>query len=159
MDIFKYEICLFPIHINGNHWALATIQHRVKHIGFYCSRGESTTFKEKLLDFLKREHLARKGTSLPQDYRLSDVSGIPLQEPLRKLDPTLDPKQENTWDCGVYTCMYMEYLSRDAPFRFSQRDIINFREQIAWEIISGGLVTALDSPRSSLSGSTSCRRK
>jgi len=158
-DIFKYEICLFPIHINGNHWALATIQHRVKHIGFYCSRGESTTFKEKLLDFLKREHLARKGTSLPQDYRLSDVSRIPLQEPLRKLDPTLDPKQENTWDCGVYTCMYMEYLSRDAPFRFSQRDIINFREQIAWEIISGGLVTALDSPRSSLSGSTSCRRK
>jgi len=59
----------------------------------------------------------------------------------------------------VYTCMYMEYLSRDAPFRFSQRDIINFREQIAWEIISGGLVTALDSPHSSLSGSTSCRRK
>ena len=30
------------------------------------------------------------------------------------------PQQMNGSDCGVFSCKYAEYLSRDAPFTFSQ---------------------------------------
>lgn len=30
------------------------------------------------------------------------------------------PQQMNGSDCGVFTCKYAEYLSRDAPFTFTQ---------------------------------------
>lgn len=30
------------------------------------------------------------------------------------------PQQMNGSDCGVFTCKYAEYISRDAPFSFTQ---------------------------------------
>ena len=30
------------------------------------------------------------------------------------------PKQRNGFDCGVFVCMYAEYVTRGAPLTFSQ---------------------------------------
>ncbi len=49
------------------------------------------------------------------------------------------PNQHNQVDCGVFTCLFMEYRSRDKAFDFDQSDIEFFRKQIAFEIIEGKL--------------------
>ena len=45
------------------------------------------------------------------------------------------PLQENTWDCGVYVCMFAEFLTLDFPIMFTQREIGACRELIAIAIL------------------------
>lgn len=47
------------------------------------------------------------------------------------------PQQDNCDDCGVFTCMFADYVSREAEINFSQADMVNCRERIAWELIHG----------------------
>jgi len=45
------------------------------------------------------------------------------------------PQQENGYDCGVFTCQFMESLSRGEEFfNFTQRDMDYFRKRMIWEI-------------------------
>lgn len=47
------------------------------------------------------------------------------------------PLQRNTWDCGVFACMFAEYLSRDAWPDFTQRDMEILRRRMAVELLVG----------------------
>lgn len=40
-------------------------------------------------------------------------------------------------DCGVFTCMFAELVSRDCPLAFSQEHIPQCRERIALAILTG----------------------
>jgi sentrin-specific protease 1 len=47
------------------------------------------------------------------------------------------PQQENAFDCGVFTCQFMEGVSRgeDADtFGFNQDDMPYLRRRMLWEI-------------------------
>ena len=44
------------------------------------------------------------------------------------------PQQMNGSDCGVFTCLFAEYLSRGAMLTFSQSDIPYFRKRMVYEI-------------------------
>ena len=46
------------------------------------------------------------------------------------------PGQENGYDCGVFMCTYGEYISRDAPFDFSQANMPYLRRRMMYEILS-----------------------
>ncbi|KAI2509478.1 Ulp1 protease family [Fragilaria crotonensis] len=56
-----------------------------------------------------------------------------------KLIPTRDdtPRQLNGFDCGVFTCMFADFLSNDCPLVFSQKHITQCRERIALSIMNG----------------------
>ena len=54
--------------------------------------------------------------------------------------PASAPVQQNGYDCGVFTCLFMEHLSRDAQFQFSQKNIKDARKRIAFEIMKIGLL-------------------
>jgi Ulp1 family protease len=56
-----------------------------------------------------------------------------------KYYPSKCPKQTNSYDCGVFTCKYMEYLSRDKKLDFNQDDMNYFRIQIGAELLQGAL--------------------
>ena len=45
------------------------------------------------------------------------------------------PQQNNTNDCGVYVCMFADFLSQDLPLLFSQQEIGVCRERIAVAIL------------------------
>merc|ERR1712043_132378 len=45
------------------------------------------------------------------------------------------PRQLNGSDCGVFTCQYAEFLSREASFEFSQGDMPRLRRRMAAEIL------------------------
>jgi hypothetical protein len=45
------------------------------------------------------------------------------------------PQQENFYDCGVFTCQFMEALSRgEDVFNFKQANMSYFRRRMVWEI-------------------------
>jgi sentrin-specific protease 1 len=45
------------------------------------------------------------------------------------------PQQENGYDCGVFTCQFMESLSRGVDeFVFDQDDMPYIRDRMTWEI-------------------------
>jgi sentrin-specific protease 1 len=50
-------------------------------------------------------------------------------------NPEDTPQQENGYDCGVFTCQFLESLSRgEEEFLFSQRDMTYLRRRMIWEI-------------------------
>ena len=45
------------------------------------------------------------------------------------------PQQENGFDCGVFTCQFLETLSRgEEYFKFSQKNMPYLRRRMIWEI-------------------------
>jgi Ulp1 family protease len=50
------------------------------------------------------------------------------------------PHQDNDYDCGVFTCLFADYISRDEPFDFKNHHMTYFRERIAYEIITKSLI-------------------
>ena len=50
------------------------------------------------------------------------------------------PKQEDETECGVFLCMYAEYLSREAPFCFTVKDTPYFRARMKYEILKDALL-------------------
>jgi sentrin-specific protease 1 len=45
------------------------------------------------------------------------------------------PQQENGYDCGVFTCQFLETLSRgEETFNFTQGDMPYLRRRMIWEI-------------------------
>lgn len=57
---------------------------------------------------------------------MTDLHSLPSQE---------TPQQENGYDCGVFTCQFLETLSRgEEAFNFTQRDMAYLRRRMIWEI-------------------------
>ena len=56
--------------------------------------------------------------------------------------PRDTPQQENGYDCGVFTCQFLEALSRgmDSPFNFTQRSMAFLRRRMVLEIARTELV-------------------
>jgi len=46
------------------------------------------------------------------------------------------PQQENGYDCGVFTCQFLQALSQgeEDDFGFSQVDMLYLRRRMIWEI-------------------------
>jgi len=111
-----------PIHL-GMHWCLAGVDLRHMTINYYDSMGgNNTECLAELNDYLHEEYLAKKGKSLDAEVFDSNlVKGI--------------PRQLNGSDCGVFTCQYAEFLSREASFEFSQGDMPRLRKRMAAEIL------------------------
>ena len=63
VDIFSHSLILVPVHL-GMHWCLATIDTGKKTITYYDSMGGNNTSCLKCLaEYVKEEHLAKKGVS------------------------------------------------------------------------------------------------
>jgi len=126
-DIFNLNKVIIPINQGGAHWVCAVIFVREKRIQMYDSLGGSgQDYLEYLFEYLKDEHLDKKKEPLPHQDEW-------------KLVPTQNdtPHQRNGFDCGVFTCMFADFLSRDCPLVFSQEHITQCRERIALSIMNG----------------------
>lgn len=132
IDIFSKDIILIPINHNNSHWTGAAINFRQKRIESYDSMNldRHQVFKA-LRSYLDSEH--RNKRKKPFDF-----TGW------QNHNPEDTPQQENGYDCGVFTCQFLESLSRgEEGFRFSQRDMTYLRRRMIWEI---GHAKFLDGP-------------
>jgi len=88
----------------------------------------STVFK-RLRAYLDAEHRNKKKT--PFDFTGWENHTLPDT-----------PQQENGHDCGVFTCQFLETLSRgEETFNFTQTDIPYLRRRMIWEIGNAKLRT------------------
>ena len=84
---------------------------------------DSLAYSQLLREYVDLEHINKK--SKPFDWS-SWVDYCPRDT----------PQQENGYDCGVFTCQFLEALSRgmDSPFNFSQRSMAFLRRRMILEI-------------------------
>jgi hypothetical protein len=110
-----YDLCLFPVNVNNNHFILFTYEYNSNKFSFYDSLenipGEATSTVYKILkqclvlscNFSEREsntvHLVNGGS----------------------------PQQNNTYDCGVYLARNMELIAFGNPLNYSSSDIETIR--------------------------------
>lgn len=99
-DLFSKDVILIPVNHNNSHWTGAAINFRKKRIESYDSMNMDRSQVFKLLrGYLDAEHRNKKKKPF-------DFAGW--------VDWTLDdtPQQENGYDCGVFTCQFLETLAR-----------------------------------------------
>ena len=126
VDIFSLRLMLIPMNVGGSHWTCAAINFPDKTITYYDSMGASGRL---ILEILKRylmdEHENKKKSALP------NIEAWRLISPKRSV-----PQQQNCSDCGVFMCQFLNYLSVDDAFDFSQKHMQNFRMKMCLEIIN-----------------------
>ncbi|TFL06452.1 cysteine proteinase [Pterulicium gracile] len=122
-DIFEKDIVLIPINHGNTHWTSAAINFRKKRIESYDSMAvyHKMVFKH-LRGYLDSEHRNKKKKPFDftgwEDYSPDDV-----------------PQQENGYDCGVFTCCFLEAISRgEDAFRFTQQHMPYLRQRLTVEI-------------------------
>ncbi|GLD74411.1 sentrin-specific protease 1 [Lates japonicus] len=50
------------------------------------------------------------------------------------------PQQMNGSDCGMFTCKYADYITKDKPITFTQKHMPYFRKRMVWEILNHKLL-------------------
>ncbi|XP_032377020.1 sentrin-specific protease 1 [Etheostoma spectabile] len=129
MDIFSKDILLVPVHL-GVHWCLSVVDFRKKAIMYFDSMGgnndEACTV---LFEYLQQESKDKKGKEL-------DTSGWTLHSKKRNEIP----QQMNGSDCGMFTCKYADYITKDKPITFTQKHMPYFRKRMVWEILNHKLL-------------------
>lgn len=68
------------------------------------------------------------------------------------------PQQLNGSDCGMFTCKYADYISRDKPIAFTQHQMPLFRKKMVWEILHQQLLWECPARSSAAGGSFTDRR-
>ncbi|XP_010873596.1 sentrin-specific protease 1 [Esox lucius] len=129
MDVFSVDIILVPVHL-GVHWCLAVVDLRKKSVTYFDSMGGNNDEACRiLLQYLQQESKDKKGKDL-------DTSDWTLQSKKRNEIP----QQMNGSDCGMFTCKYAEYITKDKPITFTQKHMPYFRRRMVWEILNRKLL-------------------
>lgn len=127
VDIFAQDLIVVPIHL-GIHWCMSIIDFRDKTINYYDSMGGSNPkCLSALRQYLENESLdKKKQTYDTSNWKLESVKNIPLQM--------------NGSDCGVFSCMFAEYICANKKITFTQQDMPYFRNKMVYEILKSKLL-------------------
>jgi sentrin-specific protease 1 len=98
-----------------------------RRIQFFDSmHGSGAQYINGLMKYVKDEWKAKKGGELPDadEWKLVTCENNV-------------PTQTNGVDCGVFTCMFADFLSMNRPLSFGQAHISQCRDRIALSIMKG----------------------
>jgi hypothetical protein len=78
-----------------------------------------------LRDYLQNEHMKDKHKDLPNEWKQYTMFRVPQQD------------TTNTADCGVFVCMYCNFILNDCKLDFSQNKITssNWRDKMILSIL------------------------
>ncbi|KAF7253432.1 Sentrin-specific protease 2, partial [Varanus komodoensis] len=130
VDLFQHDIILVPIHIRV-HWALVVIDTRKKTIKYYDSMGQNgNRICRRLLQYLQEESKSKRNVDInASSWTLYSVKSDEI------------PQQLNGSDCGMFTCKYADFISRDKPITFTQCHMPYYRNRMT---TSGSLQKMLE---------------
>lgn len=99
-----------------------------KTIKYYDSMGAPNEQVIKaLVNYLKEESFDKKKIKIDMNgWTSENVQNI--------------PQQENGSDCGVFSCMYAEFITRNRPIVFTQQNMTYFRMKMVYEICTGQML-------------------
>ena len=133
VDLFSLDKLVVPINLANNHWILACIFVCLEKIQIFDSIKPSSdkvcrrhnTFLQALLVYVQDEHEERQG------YPLTNASKWTLI-----IDHISTAWQRNYFDCGIFTCMFAEYLAGKRTLNFTQSDATNHSKFIRYTLES-----------------------
>ena len=131
-NLFELDKLIIPVNAGNFHWFLCVAHIQQRRIKVYDSTcGDRTAYLDSLKLYLKdeAEKLEKLGTVVPGELR--DLDSWELID----ADPKNTPQQTNAFDCGVYTCTFAEYVGQGLGLRFSQKDIVHFRQRITYSLL------------------------
>uniref|UniRef100_A0A182LRZ3 Ubiquitin-like protease family profile domain-containing protein n=1 Tax=Anopheles culicifacies TaxID=139723 RepID=A0A182LRZ3_9DIPT len=129
VDLLAHDMIVVPVHVGGIHWCMSMIDLRKKTIHYYDSMGSpNNAVLNALEEYLCEESMDKRKTPF-------DKSGLTKQN-IRDC-----PRQKNGSDCGVFSCMFAEFLTRDHAITFDQSNMPYFRKKMTVEIMMGKLLT------------------
>jgi hypothetical protein len=78
-----------------------------------------------LRDYFQNKHMKDKHKDLPNEWKLYTMCKVPQHNKM------------NNSDCGVFVCMYCNFILNDCKLDFSQKDITNsnWREKMILSIL------------------------
>ncbi|XP_060054543.1 sentrin-specific protease 2 isoform X3 [Erinaceus europaeus] len=118
VNLFEQELILVPIHRK-------VIDLRKKCLKYLDSMGQKGhRICEILLQYLQDESKTKRNI----DLNLLEWTHYSMK-------PQEIPQQLNGSDCGMFTCKYADYISRDRPITFTQNQMPLFRKKMVWEIL------------------------
>ena len=124
-DIFNLKYIFCPINVDNMHWTLAVIYMEEKRIQYYDSMGGNDQAMLKgLLEYVRDEYKVKNGGAE------MDVSEWELVSCKANT-----PRQRNGFDCGVFTCLFCDFISKDCELVFNQSHIDQCRVRIALSIM------------------------
>jgi Ulp1 family protease len=127
IDIFKKDFVLFPIHDNL-HWYLAVFNVRRGTLNVYDSipsPERKKTVLRRLREHIRDEHRIKRGAPYP--YGLDEAPS------------SVVPTQNNSHDCGVFTCQFAKAILQAAGFHFCSKDMPVIRRTMIWEIVMSSI--------------------
>ena len=107
------------------HWSCVVVSMQEKRIEFYDSKGgRGDKYLRNVRDYLFDEHQDKKKCPLPErrDWKL--IRGRQDR-----------PRQLNDYDCGVFTCMFCDFLSSGRPLTFDQQHANAYRNYMALRLL------------------------
>ena len=111
--VFKLDKLIVPVNVSNSHWCLAVAHVRERRLQYYDSM------------VLQGEAKKYNGDAGVDVANWEVVPGGEM----------LTPQQANCDDCGVFTCIYANYVSADLPLGFTATDMPLFRKRITLDIL------------------------
>lgn len=128
VNLFDYDIILVPIHVKQIHWCMAAINLENKTIKYYDA---FNTPNSRVLRVLKRYLEDESVDKLNSKFSITNFKCKCV---------TVCGRQLNHSDCGVFSCMFAEYISREKDINFTQKHMSFFRQKMIIEIVQGELL-------------------
>jgi sentrin-specific protease 1 len=123
----------FPINIADSHWVLVIALMQQKCILYRDAMGgNGQKYTSAIMQYLGDEMREKLGVMMTKaECDLWHVQLIP---------PAESPQQQNGYDCGMFVCMYADYMLQDLPEQFSQQDMPMLRRKICYCVLTGCLL-------------------
>lgn len=130
VDVSKLDYLFVPVNLNQMHWTMAYVDNVNKRFVYVDSLyGTGDDILMSLMDYMTQETMRVHGKEMNgMDYTLYDMDA-----------EAQGPKQQNGFDCGVFTCTAVAALGRKLGFCYSQGDMSFLRRKMAYEILKGKL--------------------
>lgn len=114
----------------NSHWSLAVVNNKHKKFQYFDSLpGSGQSILMDLQDYMTEESKRLYPNDEPIDYE--NVYEFVAKEKF--------PQQKNGFDCGVFACTGINFLSKEGDLKFSQNDMPIIRRKMAYEIITSHL--------------------
>lgn len=138
VDLRRLEAILFPVNVDNMHWILVIAHMREHRLDVYDSLGgEHEDTAHLLARFLDDDCLDKVGGLFPSDAG---------QRPWHCRHLRAIPFQDNSFDCGVFVCMYARSVLLRRQLRMAPADVDDIRVMIASELLRSRVLPLPRSP-------------
>ena len=123
MNIFDFDIVLFPINVKQEHWILVSVDFRAKKISLFDSlydHSDDSEYLKNIFKFLKEQ----QRFEIDERYDLDNFELSAMKDIL---------KQTNFHDCGFLICYYAKSLCNSKEINFKSTDIPFLRRRMIYE--------------------------